>query len=146
MQELDSVIAKFKNAENGIADIIKQTIMENEILVCEMNSEDQLYEKGITKDNTDIASYAPYSPVTVFIKKKKGQITTHVTLRDEGDFHRSFYIEFHPDSFEIAASDWKTQDLKKGYGPEIFGLTDENFFELAEYYIKPALIKYFRDL
>lgn len=56
-----------------------------------MNAEEQLYEQGINRLGVDIMDYAPYSPVTIEIKKALGQPTNRVTLRDEGDFESSFF-------------------------------------------------------
>ena len=74
------------------------------------------------------------------IKRAKNQPTSRVTLRDEGDFHSSFYIEFTEDSFTIKASDEKAEYLEFAYGSDIFGLTPENKEELSEYYLRPALL------
>ena len=86
-----------------------------------------------------IADYQPYSPVTVEEKRLRGQPYNRVTLRDTGDFESSFYIRYMDDGFEITASDWKTDDLVRKYGREIFGLNRENLDDLARSYILPFL-------
>lgn len=139
MQKLDNLISRLKSFEDEIIKVIEQVVRENEAIILDMNAEDQLYEKGIDRTGTFIADYAPYAPLTIEIKKLKGQPTSRVTLRDEGDFHRSFFIEYTTEGFQIKADDWKTSDLMKGYGDEILGLTDDNFAEFANDYVKPAL-------
>lgn len=146
MDRLKELIARLKSFENEIKDAIETAIAENEEIIVEMNTEDQLFEQGIDRFGREIAQYAPYSPITIEIKKLKGQPTGRVTLRDEGDFHASFFIEFGPDGFEIKASDWKTDMLVKGYGEGILGLTDENFKDLADNYVAPAILNTFRKL
>ena len=119
---------------------VKEELLDNEAIIIDMNVEDQLFEKGITSNNVRIDSYAPYAPLTLAIKKAKNQPTSRVTLRDEGDFHSSFYLEFTDDSFTIKASDEKAEYLEFAYGSDIFGLTPENREELTEYYLRPALL------
>lgn len=146
MKRLKDLIYKLKSFEREIKDAIERTLKDNEYIILEMNTEDQLYERGIDRFGRQIAEYAPYSPITIEIKKLKGQPTGRVTLRDEGDFHASFYIEYTSDGFEIKASDWKTDMLVKGYGEGILGLADDNFKDLAQNYIAPAIIQTFRKL
>jgi hypothetical protein len=146
MKALQDLIDKLKGFERELFEAIELTLRENEHIITEMNSEDQLYEQGIDRFGTSIASYAPYSPITIEIKKAKGQPTGRVTLRDEGDFHLSFYIDFSKDGFEIKAGNWKTDSLVKGYGEGILGLTDENFKDLADNYIAPEIINVFKKL
>lgn len=146
MQQLDELIRRLKDFESRMFEIIEQVIRDNEDIITEMVSEDQLYERGIDGDGIAIDSYAPYSPITIEIKQLKGQPTSRVTLRDTGDFHYSFYIKYTSDGFEITASDWKTQDLIKGYGEAIMKLTDDNFRDIAINYVQPELVKLAREL
>jgi hypothetical protein len=141
VERLNGTIERLKGFNDKVTEVIKETLKENETVICELNSQDQLFEQGITRDNTKISDYAPYSPYTVMLKQLKGAPTSRVTLRDEGDFHRSFYIEFEFDGFKIRASDWKEEDLVKSYGKKILGLTDENFLEVRDTYITPAIKK-----
>ena len=120
--------------------LIQDIIWKNEAYIVDMNAEEQLFEQGINRLGVDISDYAPYSPVTIEIKRLKGQPTNRVTLRDEGDFERSFFLEVGDKQFEIKASDFKTEDLVKKYGEQILGLTDENIATLIWQYIYPDLI------
>lgn len=146
MERLQALIDRLKRFEDEIFSAIEKALRDNEDIIVEMNSEDQLYEQGITRDGIKIDSFAPYSPVTIQIKREKGQPTNRVTLRDEGDFHFSFFIEFREDSFKIVADDWKAKRLVEGYGETILGLTDENFKDLAESYVAPEIIKLLKEL
>ena len=120
--------------------LIQDIIWKNEAYIVDMNAEEQLYEQGINRLGVDISDYAPYSPVTIEIKRLKGQPTNRVTLRDEGDFESSFFLEVGDKQFEIKASDFKTEDLVKKYGEQILGLTDENIAILIWQYIYPDLM------
>ena len=44
-----------------------------------------------------------YSPYTVMLKKEKGQITDHVTLKDTGEFYRSFKTYWDKSEIVITA-------------------------------------------
>ena len=115
--------------------LIQSIILENEYVITDMNSEDQLYEQGVNRLGVNIMDYAPYSPLTIEIKKEKGQPYNRVTLRDEGDFEQSFYVEADRQQFTIKAADWKTEDLIQRYGRQILGLTEENKIILIWAYI-----------
>lgn len=140
---MDVITDKIKNLEEFLDNLdlfIKSEINENEAIIIDMNIQDQLYEKGINRLGEKISDYRPYRPSTISIKKEKGQPTARVTLKDEGDFYRSFYVEARSDSFYIYAKDEKTNDLERKYGKEVFGLTDDNLNELIWSYIYPRLL------
>jgi len=146
LKRLDDLINKLKSLESEMFEAVKMVLQDNKEIILDMNSEEQLYEKGITRHGVEIASFAPYSPITVEIKREKGQPTNRVTLRDEGDFHYSFYIEFTETGFEIKASDWKAKNLVANYGESILGLTEENFRDLAVNYVAPEILKILKTL
>lgn len=133
---------KVAQAENNInsGKWVQQIIYDNEAYIVDLNAEEQLYEQGVNNLGVSISDYAPYSPVTIEIKKAKGQPTNRVTLRDEGDFESSFFLEVGQNQFEIKASDWKTEDLIKKYGRQILGLTNENIEKLIWDFIYPDLL------
>ena len=107
--------------------------------IIDANANQQLYEEGVNALGVSIASYAPYKPFTIAVKKQKGQPTDRVTLRDTGDFERSFHLEIGRDAFIVTADDWKTDELMEKYG-KIFGLTQKNLAKLCQNYLKPDLI------
>lgn len=120
--------------------LMQDIIWDNDAYIIDMNAEEQLFESGINRLGVEIMDYAPYSPITIEIKEAKGQPTNRVTLRDEGDFESSFFLEVGDKQFEIKASDFKTEDLIKKYGRQILGLTDENIAILIWQYIYPDLM------
>lgn len=132
-------VVKF-NDELTSGRLMQKIIWDNEAYIIDMNAEEQLFEQGVNRLGVSIMDYAPYSPVTIAIKEAKGQPTNRVTLRDEGDFQSSFYLEVGDKQFEIKASDFKTEDLIKKYGRQILGLTDENISILIWKYIFPDLM------
>ena len=122
--------------------IVRDIIDSGEVtaFIIDANAEEQLFEQGINRLGVDIMDYRPYTPLTIAIKKEKGQPTNRVTLRDEGDFHSSFYLEVGDTQFEIKAADFKTEDFIKKYGRQILGLTNENIAELIWQYVYPDLL------
>ncbi len=146
MNQIEELIAKIIELRDNINDYIRLEVIEDEAFICDMNSENQLFEKGITREGIKINSYVPYSKNTIAVKIAKGQPTNRVTLRDTGEFHASFVVYADDTKFFIDAKDWKTNKLGEKYGEEIFGLTDENINELIWEYIYPALMNKVRNL
>lgn len=142
MNVLEELRDRVVELNEGLASgkFIRRIILDNEAYIIDMNAQEQLYERGINRLGVKISDYAPYAPLTIEIKKAKGQPTNRVTLRDEGDFESSFYLEVGDTQFEIRASDPKTEELIKKYGRHILGLTDENLEELIWNYIYPELL------
>lgn len=116
----------------------RKALEQNQQRIVEMNVE-QLYDYGMNSLGIRIDTYEPYSPYTVRIKQEKGQPYDRVTLRDTGDFHKSFEVVFEPMGFYITATDYKTQDLIDRYGARIFGLTPENKQDLTIKYVVPVV-------
>ena len=140
---IDNLLKCVVDFNDGLTsgEFIKSIIEENDAFIVEMNSEEQLFERGITSTGVSIADYAPYSPITVEIKQQKGQPVNRVTLRDEGDFHASCALEITNEQFEIVSNDWKVRDLTLYYGDEILGLTDENIAVVARQMVYPGLME-----
>lgn len=128
------------NLNNGVyvRDIIDDGMTT--AFIIDANAEEQLYMQGVNRLGVDIMDYMPYTPLTIAIKEEKGQPTNRVTLRDEGDFESSFFLEVGEKQFEIKAGDFKTDDLIKKYGRQILGLTNENIAILIWQYIYPDLL------
>ena len=133
----------YDDLKNG--KLISKVIIDNEDIIVYLNAQEQLYEKGINALGVHISDYMPYKPLTIRIKKMKGQPTDRVTLRDEGDFEKSFYLSVNNKEFEIKASDWKAEDLVKKYGKDILGLSEDNKNELVKSYIIPAILEQLKD-
>lgn len=142
MSIIDELKARVQAVSNGLenGEYMERIIADNEAYICDMNAQEQLYEQGVNALGVSIADYAPYSPVTIQIKQAKGQPTNRVTLRDDGDFERSFFLNIDRQKFTIMASDWKTEELTAKYGKQILGLTPQNKSILAQDYIYPDLL------
>lgn len=141
LNAISALLSAVETVERSMMDgaYVRRAVQKNTDKIIELNVE-QLYEYGINSLGISIDTYAPYSPYTVRIKKEKGQPTDRVTLRDTGDFHKSFEVVVGPIGFYITATDYKTNMLIEKYGEKIFGLIPQNKIELAQKYLYPAVI------
>ena len=138
---LDNTILVIEDLQKNKDKIILDLVSEYDDFVIGLNQA-QLYDDGIRNDNSKITP--PYARLTLQIKRKKGQPTDRVTLKDTGDFYDSFYIELGSNSFLIDARDSKTAGLKGKYKDEILGLTEESKDELSQF-LKGKLIEQLRN-
>lgn len=120
---------------------LEDIIRDKEDVIVSAIADDQLYRRGINGRGEKIMSYMPYTAKTIQNKKRKGQPTTRVTLRDTGAFHKSMFVVLDSEGFYITASDEKTEELIKKYGEEIFRLTDKNFTRIVRSHIRKELVK-----
>lgn len=67
-----------------------------------------------------------YAPFTIEEKKKKGQVTDRVTLKDAGAFYAGLTAKANRDTVSYYSTDEKSGLLEKRYSKTIFGLTKEN--------------------
>lgn len=137
MERITNLISQLEDYQNNLNAYFEAATINAEDTIIDMNIE-QLYSMGERRDGREITPY--YAPATVAIKKKKGQRTDHVTLRDTFDWQASFFVQYYPDGFEIKASDWKTERLKRKYGDEILGLQDGMVEYLCKNFYLPHLI------
>lgn len=136
MRNLEYRLRRFKDS---LPDILSDVIWANRDLIVSTIAETQLYEQGINGKGQEIMSYMPYRPSTIERKRKKGQPTTRVTLRDTGKFHGSMFLVVDDEGFYITSDDEKTKYLIKKYGEEIFRLTNENFNKILRENIRKEL-------
>lgn len=141
MNLITNLQSRVKEYDEGLKSgfFVSEIIRENESFIINMNTEEQLFEKGVNNLGVSISDYAPYAEWTIAVKNMKGQPTDRVTLHDEGDFAGSFYLQIGTDNFEVKAGDFKTHDLIRKYGRQILGLTNENIAKLIWEYIYPEL-------
>ena len=75
--------------------------------------EKQLFDLGIDGKGQSLGDYAGF---TIDLKSKKNQKTSNVTLKDTGDFYKSFITDYGSFELEIFATDDKTDALTQKYG------------------------------
>lgn len=138
---VEQKIKQLQLAQNSQSVIVLDSIKQNEAEVIDLNIE-QL-ENG--KDGLGQNITPNYSPVTIEIKRLKGQATNHVTLRDEGDFREGFFVVYGQDYFGLGSDDSKTEKLERKYGKDIFGLDSQSLQEVIDY-AKDDIFEQFRKI
>lgn len=124
------VIAKIQRFRSNIESldlfqIFQEVILEMKEQIIDLNTEGQLFRKGI--DSTGDKLPLPYAPMTIAIKRSKGQPIDRITLLDEGSFYRGWFLKFiNKNTFTLSSLDNKTEKLISEWGSEIFGLTQES--------------------
>lgn len=126
--------------------IAKEIVRDNDNILIDMNTQDQLFAKGVNRLGVRMDEYRPYSPSTIKVKIRKRQPYDRVTLKDTGEFYDSFYVETAEDRFYIKASDEKKVWLINRYGAEIFGLTNEALAEFINDYVKDEAVKKVKEI
>lgn len=136
LANLEYRLRKFKDiVHEELFDIIKQ----KEEIIKDYVRQQQLYRRGITGDGKRIWETHPYAPRTIENKRRKGQITTRVTLKDTGEFYDEFDVVITSEGFYITSYAEHSIYLEKRYGDNIYGLTDENLTKLLNVHIRPEL-------
>lgn len=138
LRNLEYRLRAFKDS---LPELLEDIVRDKEDVIVSAIADGQLYRRGINGKGKKIMDYMPYKPSTIQNKKRKGQPTTRVTLRDTGAFHESMYVVFDSEGFYITASDEKTQGLVEKYGEEIFRLTDKNFTRIVRSHVRKELVK-----
>lgn len=133
--------AKKLNENKLLKEALSNSSIQADIL--ELNTEEQLFDKGIDSAGISLGEYAPatiFGTVNFKGKIEKGQPIDRVTLKDTGDFYKSFKFKNGANSFTIKANDEKDGAvlLTKQYGDEILGLTNESMETLIRW-LKPTI-------
>lgn len=138
LRNLEYRLRAFKDS---LPTLLEDIVRSKEDVIVSAIANDQLYRRGINGNGEKIMDYMPYTARTIKNKKRKGQPTTRVTLRDTGAFHESMYVVFDSEGFYITSDDEKAQYLVKKYGGEIFRLTDKNFTRIIRSHVRKELVK-----
>lgn len=128
---LDKVEALDPNAM--FDEIMRDPAMQAQII--DLNTQKQLYEQGVKADGTLVGEYSPatinkWKPLAGF--EGRDSRSDHVTLKDTGEFYRSFEVRPEPGRIVIVADTIKPggEDLAATWGANILGLTSESIGEL----------------
>lgn len=103
-----------------------------------LNTQKQLFELGVNSRGENLGEY---SPVTKAFKQAKGQPTDRITLKDTGEFYRSFRVFVQSNQITIVANPVKDDsNLFEDFGTEILGLTPTSIENL-----KPLVIENYKQ-
>jgi len=142
-----------KNVNNlDLNDIFLSMWKRNDVqdTIIELNTEgeptSQLYELGIDSLGNTLGKYAPSTiqgTSNFKGKAEKGQRFDHITLKDTGEFYKSFKVIPNSKGFMITANPNKDDsNLFEDFGVNIVGLTKSNVLVLLDF-IEPLFSKEF---
>ena len=120
-----------KKANKIFTTILKDSNIQAQIVDLNLS---QMYDDGIDSDGAELGHYAA---ITVSYYKPRAASmgddgrTDHITLKDTGEFYKSFKIKVTSEGFIIQAdADKGDTDLAQIY-PKVIGLTKENKAEVG---------------
>lgn len=111
-----------KKAKSELPKEVENIVVKNKKQILDLNREKQLFNLGIDSDGNLLQGY---KPITIAIKKSKGEVYNRTTLLDNGDFYKGFDLLIRNGVINIFSRDTKSMDLVDKYG-NIFGLIEEN--------------------
>lgn len=149
------MLTRVKNKLKAIAEIdyheiLQQIFRSTELqeLIIELNTQDQLFERGEDKLGRRLDSLGGgYAPYTIEIKTSKGQPTDRVTLKDTGAFYDSFRIVVPNGAnyIVIVANVIKDgDDINEEWGGYVIGLQPENIQKVIDY-VKPKFVQILKE-
>lgn len=101
---------------------IRQTETQNESELIKAQ-QDQMYAGLLA---TGLKIKPPYKRRTIAIKRRKGQPTDRVTLKDKGDFYSGIQVTIGTKVIGFTSRDRKTSMLEEKYTKDIFGLNKKS--------------------
>lgn len=141
MAAFDSEILNIRRVKRSINRITKRIVEENKSILEGYITDDQLLEKGETDTGASIEP--PYTSFTISLKKKKGQQTNWVTLKDTGAFHKSIKIIPQSSQMTVISDDSKARDLQDKYEKnsdgKILGIQPENLERFGREILLPRV-------
>lgn len=129
LARLQSQIERLELAQSRFEELVIDQVRKFEPEIIELNTEDQL-DRGVRGTSRKI--FPKYQPLTIKIKRAKGQPTDRVTLKDTGEWYSRFYLNYGKTAFSIENDDELTGPLQDKYGEAILGLTDANVGEVRD--------------
>jgi len=116
-----------------VIDLAIEIFEELNEFIADLNRE-QMAAKGQMNDGSQMQP--EYSFLTEYLKQGKGGtsgITTHVTLFDTGELHKSIFANVS-ETIILDSNDSKVSELTDKYG-EFLGLTPESIIKLREKFL-----------
>lgn len=135
--DINNYIARLNDLSNNMDGYIRDIVLKNKGgLLGSIKL--RLYNSGVDAEGNSLGGY---SEITKKLKRKKNKRTSHVTLRDSGDWYGSMFIDFQEGSILVDATDWKTGLLEDVYGEEILNLSEDEASIFVDSILEPELEK-----
>lgn len=121
--------------------IITETMQDSADTIADLNAQQML--SGIKQNGAEITPQ--YAPLTIEIKKLKGQPTDRVTLRDTGAFYHGIHVNVNGEVLQIDSTDSKTAKIEAKYGKNVFGLSEKFHAEAMREKVRPVFKQKIED-
>lgn len=131
---------KSVNLESQVPVIISNTSGE----MVKLNRE-QLKLRGENSKGITIKSYAPYNSVPYALQKNQMNPSPGLFNPDlflTGAFARGFYAKVSQNKVIFGSTDFKSDDLERKYGKQIFGLTKDSKRVYLDTSVMPEIRRY----
>ena len=142
----DSILNDLKSTvemlEKTINSSIQESIIQNNQVILELQTQEQMYQG---KDSKGIDIKPAYADSTIKIKRRKRQPTDRVTLFDTGAFYNSLEIIAGQNDAIIRTIISYSVFLVDKYA-DILGLDEESWTKFLENYTIPTIKKNFDDI
>ena len=136
---------KLAQLEAAINQTIKETIIRDEPFIINQQANEQLYKQG--EDGNAKPLIPSYASSTIKYKKRKGQITDHVTLRDTGRMYKSIFVDALTNEMIISINVYYFKYLVLHYDTnEILGLQPSFLKQFVLKRVLPNLKKEFKKI
>jgi hypothetical protein len=142
---LDYLQKQVDKMEALIYPTIQTTINENKPEIINQQTDVQLYVEG--KDANDLSLVPSYAISTVKAKKRKGQKTSNVTLKDTGALYASVTIDALTTEMIIATNKEYFKYLVVHYkNNQILGLQDSFLKSFTKTKVIPNIAKQYKKI
>jgi phage gpG-like protein len=139
-----SKIKKLKDLEAAINPSIQKAIQKNDAVLIFEQTEEQ-FNRG--EDANGMQFVPSYADSTIAYKKRKGQPTNRVTLKDEGDLYQSIQIEANSTQAIISAEiDYFFPLVSHYENNQILGIQPKAMRSFLIQYMYPILEKNWKDI
>lgn len=138
LEKIQHLRRNLEKYQAQLSDVVLDAVYQNEGKVLDLVRDDQLNAQGI--DGTGRKIRPAYTAFTRQIKRDKGQITSHVTIRDTGETQDTMGMEYGANYFYPVATTPQVEGLLRKYGKRIFDLTPSSVSETAKI-VRPEIIR-----
>lgn len=138
MGDIDAYLFSLNKLTNDLDKVAADIIRKNSKYIL-ATIKRRLWNTGIDAVGNKIMP--DYAVSTIKVKKIEGKRSSHVTLKDEGDFYNSMFLTIEQNKLIVGASDHITSTLISKYGPDILGLTEQEQRDIVDLMIEPEIIK-----
>lgn len=141
--QYEHLVQALSHPEPYLIKAVQNLFKRYEGIITDLNTGDQLFDKGINSDGVAIATYKPYATLTKQLKQQVGLPANRVTLYDTGAFHGAWFVEFLDRYIFFDSRDDKAEQLVEKYGESIFGLTEQSRQYVIEKILMPNILDEF---